>query len=163
MQKKAFKEVGSKIFNAQDFGIEYHIEYITFNVLTDVERVFADFCEATSKDMTAREAFSKQHRIEANLLRKKSNSFSESEVIRINHDEVINNIIESSNLYSIPNMHCEPEDLEVGDEFDFFSSEYTITEVKQIGNCVYFSAANTLSPASRMFCKVCGTYKGSRF
>lgn len=159
----AFKEVGSKIFNAQDLGIEYHIEYITFNVLTDGERAFTDFCEATSKDIVAREAFLKQHRIEANLLRKKSNNFNESETIRINHDEVISNIIESSNLYSIPNMYCEPEDLEVGDEFDFFSSEYTITEVKQIGNCVYFSAANSESPASRAFFKVCGTYKGSRF
>lgn len=159
----AFKEVGSKIFNAQDLGIEYHIEYISFNVLTEGERAFTDFCEATSKDMTARDIFSRQHRIEANLLRKKSSNFSESETIRINHDEVINNIIETSNLYSIPNMYCEPEDLEVGDEFDFFSSEYTITEVKQIDNCVYFSAANSESPASRAFFKVCGTYKGSRF
>lgn len=159
----AFKEVGSKIFNAQDFGIEYHIEYITFNVLTDVERVFADFCEATSKDMTARDAFSRQHRIEANLLRKKSNSFSEGEVMRINHDEVINNIIESTQLYSLRNMNCEPEDLEVGDDFNFYSSEYTITEVRQIGNYVYFSAVNSESPASRAFFKVCGTYRGSRF
>lgn len=159
----AFKEVGSKIFNAQDLGIEYHIEYITFNVLTDGERAFTDFCEATSKDIIARDNFSKKHQIEANLLRKKSNSFSESETIRINHDEVIKSIIESSITYSLRNMYCEPEDLEAGDEFELFGVEYSITEIKQIANYVYFSAVDSNAPANKIFCKVCGTYEGSRF
>lgn len=159
----AFKEVGSQIFNAQNIGIEYHIEYLLFNVLTDREQTFSDFCEATSKDVIARDAFSKQHLTEANLLMDNNNGLSESEITRINHNKVIEGIIETTAFYSLRNMCCEPEDLEVGDNFEFLNTKYTINNIKQIASHVYFYAVESEAPANRMFCKVCGTYKGSSF
>lgn len=158
----AFKNVGSKIFNVEELGFTYAVEYVRYDITTDTVYSLDDFIEALSIPYKQHDEFLSVNEIEVEALKKADNVFSAEDIARINHQNTIAKIIKGVDYTGIDDM-CEPSELEVNDLFEWHSLDYEINDIRTVEGKTYFIATCEDAITKKFLGKINGFYQAKRF